>query len=279
MSISLSFIKMHGLGNDFIVIDGVLCSKPEFALQKKNLTPQFARRICDRRFGIGADQILWIKPPKTKIATAEMEVINADGTTAEMCGNGIRAVALYLDGELPKARRRSIYPIDTGAGLLSVEVKHSKKGSSVRVNMGIPKFKEGLTLRIADGIEISYTDVSMGNPHAVIWVDDLDSYPTAARGAEIETHQRFPKRTNVEFIHAKSGRILDVRVWERGAGLTLACGTGACASAVAAILGGKCQSPLEVRLPGGSLLIEWARGGTVFMSGPAEEVFRGSWSF
>jgi diaminopimelate epimerase len=271
----LLFIKMHGLGNDFVVIDGLLPGKPALARQKKLVTPDFARRICDRRFGIGADQLLWITPPRSKGAVAEMQVLNADGSVAEMCGNGIRAVALYLDRALPKSKRKKSYPIDTGAGLLQVEVD----GDFARVNMGVPRYgKKPKTLKLPKGPELSYRDVSMGNPHAVLFVDDPWNHPVGEQGAVIEKLREFPKRTNVEFVHAEDEHTLVCRVWERGAGLTLACGTGACAAAVAAVLEGACESPVEVKLPGGSLKIEWEPGGPVWMSGPAQEVFRGEWA-
>jgi diaminopimelate epimerase len=276
---TLAFTKMHGLGNDFIVIDGALVPQAEYARQKKLVTPEFARKICDRRFGVGADQILWIKPARSKSATAEMHVINADGSVAEMCGNGIRAVALYLDQRLPKSKRPSgskkIYPIQTGAGLLHVEVE----GSFARVNMGEPEFsKKPKTLSLPKlSTKISYWNVSMGNPHAVIFVEDPWDHPVEERGAVIEKLPEFPRRTNVEFVRAEDRHTLVCRVWERGVGLTLACGTGACAAAVASILEGSCESPVQVKLPGGELKIEWSLGSPVFMSGPAEEVFSGLW--
>jgi diaminopimelate epimerase len=297
MKTPLSFIKMHGLGNDFVVIDGLLCKTPEFARQKKLLTRTAVKKICDRRFGIGADQILWIKPSRSKQAVAEMVVLNADGTTAEMCGNGIRAVALYLHGALPKSKKPSPgepYAIDTGAGLLFIEVDED----FARVNMAPPRLSgKGKNLGAPEKLVIgedqsrgssrgskaetvSFIEVSMGNPHAVIFVKDAEKYPVLEQGPLVEKHRRFPKRTNVGFIEVTSPHSVTARIWERGAGLTMACGTGACAAAVAAIVSGRCKSPVEVKLPGGTLLIEWAgevagKLAPVFMSGPAEEVFRG----
>jgi len=291
---SIPFTKMHGLGNDFIVIDGLSVHHEKFLDQKTTLTPEFVRKVCDRRYGIGADQILWLKPPKTKKAVAVMEVINADGTKAEMCGNGIRAVALYLDrgkksppngskASKSKSKSSKVYPIETGAGLLLVEVS----GDDVRVDMGPPKLGQKFERLDIGSKAVSFREVSMGNPHAVILVSDLKNYPAEIEGPAIEKNARFPKRTNVEFVEvmkagtqkgSKTGAgKIKVRVWERGAGFTLACGTGACASAVAAIAAGKVKSPVEVELPGGSLLIEWSGDPrhSVFMSGPAEEVFRG----
>jgi diaminopimelate epimerase len=281
----IPFIKMHGLGNDFIVFDGLISSRDEFRLQVKALTPRFVRKICDRRLGIGADQILWIKPAKSKKAVARMEVINSDGSSAEMCGNGIRAVALYLhsskkglSGKAGHKKSTQIYPIETDSGVLDVEVS----GSHARVDMGRPQIaKRSESLRI-DGRSLSFWEVSMGNPHAVIILDakkgdDLENYPVEGEGAIIEVHPRFPKRTNVEYVQVNSSSKITVRVWERGAGITLACGTGACASAVAAIQAGRAKSPVEVHLPGGVLKIEWSGDPrhSVFMTGPAEEVFRG----
>jgi diaminopimelate epimerase len=283
----LSFIKMQGLGNDFIVIDGVSVSREKLKEQERLLTPKFAREICDRRFGVGADQILWLRPAKSKKAVARMEILNCDGSIAEMCGNGIRAVAVYLNGlesEKNKKKSAKIFPIETLAGLLTVELK----GAQVRVDMGPPKLGEKSSQKggiqseklAVNGASIQFWEVSMGNPHAVIFVDGLAGYPVEREGAMIEVHPRFPKRTNVEYVEVISRKKMKVRVWERGAGITLACGTGACASAVAAIASGKTQKAVEVELPGGVLFIEWSGSAnhSVFMTGPAEEVFRGEFT-
>jgi diaminopimelate epimerase len=276
----IPFIKMHGLGNDFIVFDGVNVSQGKLRDQIHKLTPAFARKICDRRYGIGADQILWIRPAKSKKAVARMEVINADGSIAEMCGNGIRAVALYLATENGKKKRSGkksqpseVYPIETLAGVLSVEVK----GKEARVDMGKPKLGAKAEKLSVEGSTVEFWEVSMGNPHAVIFLESLEGYPVEEQGPLVEKHARFPKRTNVEYVQVDTRSKLTVRVWERGAGITLACGTGACASAVASISAGKAKSPVSVELPGGELLIEWSGDPrhSVFMTGPAEEVFRG----
>jgi diaminopimelate epimerase len=276
----IPFIKMHGLGNDFIVFDGVNVSQGKLRDQIHKLTPAFARKICDRRYGIGADQILWIRPAKSKKAVARMEVINADGSIAEMCGNGIRAVALYLATENGKKKRSGkksqpseVYPIETLAGVLSVEVK----GKEARVDMGKPKLGAKAEKLSVEGSTVEFWEVSMGNPHAVIFLESLEGYPVEEQGPLVEKHARFPKRTNVEYVQVDTRSKLTVRVWERGAGMTLACGTGACASAVASISAGKAKSPVSVELPGGELLIEWSGDPrhSVFMTGPAEEVFRG----
>jgi diaminopimelate epimerase len=278
----IPFIKMHGLGNDFIVIDGVSVTQGKLRDQIHKLTPEFARKVCDRRYGIGADQILWIKPAKSKKAVARMEVINSDGSIAEMCGNGIRAVALYLSLESGKSQRRSgkktkgakVFPIETLAGVLEVEVK----GTQARVDMGKPKLAGKPEKLLVEGDSIEFWEVNMGNPHAVIFPDEpVDAYPVEVQGPLVECHERFPKRTNVEYVQVNNKNKITVRVWERGAGITLACGTGACASAVAAIASGRAKSPVKVELPGGELLIEWSGDPrhSVFMTGPAEEVFRG----
>lgn len=254
----LPFIKMQGLGNDFIVIDGLDGSAAE-------LTPDQARKLCDRRLGIGADQILHLKKPRAKGLDARMEILNADGSTAEMCGNGIRAVALFLHKKHPKPA----YDIETLAGIKHVKIH----GDQVAVDMGSPAIGAvaGEELQIL-GQSVHFHEISMGNPHAVIF----ENRPVEKFGPEIEKHSRFPKRTNVEFVIVQSPSQIDVKVWERGAGITLACGTGACASAVAAIATGRAKSPLTVKLPGGELKIEWAGAGKpVIMTGPAVEVFRG----
>ena len=268
---SLNFTKMHGLGNDFVVIDDLLSS----GTADSHLLPRDAVRICDRRLGIGADQILWLKKPHDSSCDARMEILNADGTEAEMCGNGIRAVALYLRkySSIEKIK----YNIETLAGIKQVEFV----GHEVRVNMGVPQFL-GAELRLeciqVQGRQFEFYDVSMGNPHAVIFVEDVESFPVESYGPFIEKHSRFSKRTNVEFVQVNATHSIQVRVWERGAGITLACGTGACAAAVATLATQRAQGFLDVVLPGGKLVISWAgQGHSVFMQGPAVEVFRGSY--
>ncbi len=267
--VSLPFTKMQGLGNDFIVIDdrgGGLVP----------LTSELAQKLCDRRFGVGADQILLLKRPMDRACDARMEILNADGSSAEMCGNGIRAVAFYLrdHGLVSKAD----YLIETLAGLKSVLIQ----GSEVEVDMGHPQlgaeFLNGGEKIEVDGQPFQFFEVEMGNPHAVIFTNALDTIALETLGPKIETHPRFSKKTNVEFVQVLSPQVIRVRVWERGAGITLACGTGACASAVASLGTEKAKSPLEVQLPGGSLLISWT-GTSVKMKGPAATVFTGVYSF
>ena len=274
----IPFTKMHGLGNDFIVLDRL---SDALGIE---VTEERARAWCDRRFGVGADQILVVGPSQADaIADAKMDIWNADGSTAEMCGNGIRAVALYLHDHAPAALRgRPSYRIETGAGVLEVFVE----GRQVRVNMGAPRLlaDSAEVLSTAHG-QIRFWEVSMGNPHAVIFLEgsqSLDGLELEKLGPAIENHPRFPKRTNVEFVCASRAGEIDVRVWERGAGITAACGTGACASAVATLhaqLRGKGGS-LRVKLPGGALRLDWdgKKTGPVWMTGPAVEVFRGELS-
>lgn len=270
------FTKMHGLGNDFVIIDsrrGRDEEQPGFTLD-----PSCAAKICDRRFGIGADQILWLLGPHDPSADLRMEIWNADGSTAEMCGNGIRAVALYVDRRAKAAKPE--YRIETAAGMKLVRVN----GGLVTVDMGPPLLAGGAGLSAeGEAIELPgrseklrFFEVGMGNPHAVFFVENAASVPVEQLGPAVEHHSRFPKRTNVEFVQVEDRTTIRVRVWERGAGVTLACGTGACASAVAALATGRARGPVRVRLPGGDLEIAWAGpGAPVFMTGPAVEVFSG----
>jgi diaminopimelate epimerase len=258
---SLRFTKMHGLGNDFIVVQG----------DDLKLTRERARAWCDRQRGVGADQILHLKP--TRQADVRMEVWNSDGSTSSMCGNGLRAVALFL-------HRRGFSPpilrVETASGVTLVERAGEE---SYRVNMGPP-------LGVQVPRELAFLDqkqtfiaVDMGNPHAVFFTSHaLDGIPLETWGSAVEMHNDFsPARTNAEWVAILSPAHLKVRVWERGSGATLACGSGACAVAVAAISEGIAESPLQVELPGGALKIEWGGRPTdpVFMTGPVSEVFVG----
>ncbi len=251
----MNFIKMHGSGNDFILIDSLSNrhGKVDFV--------SFAKRYCSRSFGIGADGVLVISPSKK--ADAKMRVINADGSEAEMCGNGIRCAAKYL---IEKGAARSPVRIETLAGIKSVE----KIGSDYRVGMGVPK----ITVASAKVGKFKATLVGMGNPHCVIFVEDFDfDWQSAGRG--IERNRMFPNRINVEFVRVISQSRLEVKVWERGAGETLACGTGACASLAAAVAGKKSANKAKLALPGGVLEVELAKDGSIYLTGPAEMVFEG----
>ncbi len=274
-ALKLPFTKMHGIGNDFVVIDDYLSRSTETPIGAA-----LARKLCDRRFGVGADQILWLKPAQDAgRADFRMEILNADGSQAEMCGNGIRAVAVFVNDRTP--RKKPEYRIETLGGIKTVQVS----GHKVKVDMGAPGLGGGFpsageALEIAPGAVLKFFEVNMGNPHAVFFVETLEEplpgHSMESLGERIEKHPRFPKRTNVEFVRVEGPNTLRVRVWERGAGITLACGTGACASAVASIATGRVKDRAAVILPGGTLQIAWAGAGKpVLMEGPATEVFQG----
>ena len=268
---------MHGLGNDFILID---CIAQRCPTEKKDLEA-LGRRLCDRRFGIGADQILLLFPSQK--ADFMMRIFNADGSEVEMCGNGIRCLAHYIwDSRLSD---KTILSIETPAGIIRPE----KAGDLVKVDMGEPIFDPRLVPAdvqaeppVVDypldigGRTFNLTLVSMGNPHAVIFLDeDVSTFPVKTIGPFIENHALFPKRTNVEFVNAVSRDELVMRVWERGSGETLACGTGASATGVAAMIKGLTGRGVTVKLLGGNLFIEWADNNRVYMTGPAEKVYEG----
>jgi len=279
--VPLLFVKMHGLGNDFVVI-GALDGMP---LREGELS-EFVRFACDRHFGVGADGVIWILPSED--ADFKMRIFNPDGSEAEMCGNGIRCAAKWFyDRDYAKGE---IIRVETLAGLKTVWV-HAKEGKAtdVTVDMGEPIFNptqipttlgnDGeaieVPLTVDGGETFTVSAVSMGNPHCVIFVGDVDTFPVEVAGPKIERHPAFPQRTNVEFVQVVSRNELKVRVWERGAGLTLACGTGACASLVIAAKTGRAERKAKVHLPGGALTIEWRDDNKVYMTGPAVEVFRG----
>ncbi|MFQ5585768.1 MAG: diaminopimelate epimerase [Thermodesulfobacteriota bacterium] len=263
---------MHGIGNDFIVID---C--------RRRVIPRIARvvrRLSHRRFGIGFDQALILLPSKR--ADFRMDIYNADGGRVEMCGNGIRCLAKYIwDRGLSAS---DPLEIETLAGI----IRPRRAGRQVRVDMGepvldgerIPVKKRGQVVDhplMVSGRRFRITAVSMGNPHCVIFVDDVDGFPLERFGPLLENNPFFPERVNVEFVEVMNERRLKMRVWERGAGETLACGTGACATVVAATLKGLVSGRATVHLKGGSLKIGWSkRDNRVVMTGPAEEVFEGS---
>jgi diaminopimelate epimerase len=266
----LLFTKMHGLGNDFIVID---CRQREPA----NMS-DLSKRLCNRRFGIGADQMLLLL--NSGDADFMMRIFNADGSEVEMCGNGMRCLAKYIWDR--GFSEKDLLSIKTPAGV----VRPEKSGEMVKVDMGepvlegrfIPVRLEGIikdfTLEI-DGREFKITCVSMGNPHAVIAVDNLDSFDVKKYGELIENHELFPNRINVEFMEVIDSEAVKMRVWERGAGETMACGTGAAAVAVAANLKGLTGKRISVILHGGELGIEWNEDNHVYLTGPATEVFEG----
>lgn len=255
---TLSFIKMHGLGNDYVYIDCFPAATAQL-LADSDL-PALARRVSDRHFGVGSDGLVLILPDKE--ADARMRIFNADGSEAEMCGNAIRCVGKYLY-ESGICRKLRLF-VETLAGIRSLKLQVS--GGEVRevtVNMGVPCVQPDTLMRGKD--PIGFTAVSMGNPHAVFFRDSLPQLPV---------------NTNVEFVQVRNRHELDVRVIERGSGETLACGTGACAAAVAAIWHGLTERKVVVHLPGGDLQIRWeGNEQPVFMTGPATEVFRGEYQW
>ncbi len=266
----LQFTKMHGLGNDFVLID-------LRNLELANL-PEISRMLCHRRFGIGADQVLLLY--NSDCADFTMRIFNSDGSEVEMCGNGIRCFAKYIwDRGLSVGE---VLSVETTAGIIWPE----KSGDMIKVNMGepvlegrfIPVRLEGMVKDfplMIDDREFKITCVSMGNPHAVIVVDGLDKFDVKKIGSLIENHELFPNRINVEFIEVINPERIKMRVWERGSGETMACGTGASAAAVAANLKGLTGRRINVELLGGELVIEWNKDNHVYMTGPAEEVFQG----
>ncbi len=275
--VRVSFWKTHSLGNDYIVVDN-----RNRALNEEEL-PRLAAKLCERRFGIGADGLSLIYPSQR--ADVKMRIFNPDGSEAEMCGNGIRCLAKYCF-ENGLVRKQSIL-VETLAGVKALDLKiEDGFVKSARVNIGSPSFKAekipvkwdggafiNRPIRVG-GKTVEATALSVGNPHCVIFVEDVEDYPVRDLGPLLERHELFPKRTNVEFVQIVSKDKLKVRVWERSVGETLACGTGACASVVAAKVLGKVDDTVIVRLLGGELTVEY-RGGVVFMEGPAEKVFEG----
>ncbi len=275
----MKFTKMHGCGNDYIYVDG---TKEILTPQEK---PEVVRRLSDRHFGIGGDGVIFINPSKE--ADFEMEMYNMDGSRAEMCGNGIRCVAkfVYDKGLTDKT---SISVISCGKiKYLTLTVENGKV-STVEVNMGSPILKaENIPVIsdkeevIGDEIEVDgeiykMTCVSMGNPHAVVFMDEVEGLPLEKMGPLFENHVRFPKRINTEFVKVLDENTVEMRVWERGTGETLACGTGACATVVACVLNGLTKEQVTVKLLGGNLQIQWDReSNLVYMTGPATTVFEG----
>lgn len=276
----MKFVKMHGAGNDYVYID---CFR-----QKIEEPEKLAIEVSDRNFGVGGDGLILIEPsPK---ADVKMRMFNADGSEAEMCGNGIRCVAKYaFDHGLVD---RTDISIETGAGILPLTMYPNEREliDKVRVNMGAPRLNRADLPMIGPGQEqvidmelevldqtFQITCVSMGNPHCVIYVKDLDNFPVKKYGYALENHELFPKRINVEFVEVISPDEVRQRTWERGAGETLACGTGASAVTVAGVLSGRTEGKLLNHLLGGDLEMEWDGEGDVFMTGPAAEVFIGEY--
>lgn len=273
----MKFTKMQGLGNDYVYVN---CFK-----EKIENPSEVAIRVSNRNFGVGSDGLIMINP--SKVADFEMEMYNADGSRGEMCGNGIRCVGKYVyDYGLTDKTSISVETLG-GIKYLDFTVENGKV-KLVKVDMGSPEFvpenipiiAEGDSVIDApimvDGKEYRMTGVSMGNPHTVVYIDDVQGLDIQKIGPKFESHERFPKRINTEFARVIDRNTVEMRVWERGSGETLACGTGACAVAVASILNGLTEDKVTVKLLGGDLQIEWDReANKVYMTGPAEVSFEG----
>ncbi len=278
----MRFTKMHGLGNDYIFVN---------CFEEKVVGPErLSLVISDRHRGIGADGLILICP--SDIADVKMRIFNADGSEAQMCGNGIRCVAKYAyEHKLVKSKKPSM-TVETGRGVLTLglEIDKKDKVEKVSVNMGqpilepakIPVALKGNSV-IDAAIDVSgqrmlMTCVSMGNPHAVFFVDDLEGVNLEKLGPIIENHKLFPQRVNAHFVRVNSQNEFSMRTWERGSGITLACGTGACACCAAAVLTNRCGRKVTAHLPGGDLQLNWLQeDNCVYMTGPATEVFTGDW--
>ncbi len=283
----MKFTKMQGLGNDYVYING-------FEEQVKD-KPELAVRLSERHFGVGSDGVIFINPSDR--ADFEMEMYNADGSRSEMCGNGIRCVAKYVFDH--GMTDKNVITVDTLAGVKTLTLTLDEATglvSLVRVDMGVPILKpeevpcrpelfEGYEGGIVKDLKLSVGDagfkttcVSMGNPHAITYIDvPVQEFPLEKYGPLMESHEAFPRRVNAEFVRVIDRGNVEMRVWERGTGETMACGTGATAVAVSSILNGLCDNRVAVKLPGGSLVIEWdgSQEGHAFMTGPAVTVFEG----
>ena len=277
----MKFTKWQGCGNDFVLLD---CREQEPADYSA-----LAVAMCDRHYGIGADGIIAVLPSQLPNVPLRMRIFNTDGSEAEMCGNGIRCFArlAYEQGMVQEPEFR----VETGAGVLVPHVVvEDGQVTGVRVDMGEPilagddipvtGFGQNRVIDeplMVNGQEYRMTCVSMGNPHCVIFVEDAEAFPIYELGSQFEHSERFPRKTNTEFVQVLDRSHVRMRVWERGAAVTLACGTGACATTVAGILNDKVDRKVEVQLDGGKLTVEWATNNHVFMTGPAVQVFAGVW--
>lgn len=272
----IEFAKYHGSGNDFVLIEDMRSSV--------NLTTDQIAGMCERHTGIGADGVMFIRPSDT--ADLKMTYHNADGTEAEMCGNGIRCFAKYAHDY--RLVRQEVLAVETRAGVRRVElVVEDGVAVAARVDMGVPKLSPAeVPVRTGEGEAVDValpsshgdvyaTCVSMGNPHCVVFGPDVSQAPVRSLGWELERASMFPEGVNVEFVEVMDRGHLRARVWERGVGETMACGTGACAAAVAAARTGKTDRQVEVELPGGTLTVDWTDSGTVMLTGPATQVMTG----
>jgi len=278
----MKFVKMHGTGNDFVLLR-VQGDEQDWS--------RLAQAMCDRHYGIGADGLILVLPSSQ--ADVGMRMFNPDGSEAEMCGNGLRCVVKYAVDEGLAQPRDGRISVETAVGVLAAQV-FGKKGAveRVRVSMGVPRFApqeipvlaEGepplkdLPLDI-EGERLAVTCVSMGNPHAVHFIErPVAEFPLESIGPKVEHHPLFPQRVNFEVVRVLGRERMEARVWERGAGITLACGSGACAAVVAAQLHGLVGKRVDITLPGGGLTVEWDGAGECYLTGPAELVFEGEWT-
>ena len=283
----MKFTKMHGAGNDYVYVD---------ARSQEQDWPELARRMSDRHFGVGSDGLILIKG--SDVADLKMSMYNADGSEAEMCGNGIRCFVKYaVDRTIVSSSNGSV-SVETLAGIRNI-TPISEYGivTGARVSMGPPiltpdtvpvnldaagEYGSGPVLEYPfemDGYDLPLSFVSMGNPHAVTFIDTpVVEFPLLTVGPKVENHSIFPRRVNFEIVNVDSPTHITARVWERGSGETLACGTGACGIAVASILGGHTDNTVSITLPGGTLKVDWDGQGEVYLEGPAEEVFSGEWN-
>ena len=283
----MKFTKMHGAGNDYVYVD---------ARSQEQDWPELARRMSDRHFGVGSDGLILIKG--SDVADLRMSMFNADGSEAEMCGNGIRCFVKYaVDRSIVSGSNGSV-SVETLAGIRNI-IPISEDGTvtGARVSMGGPiltpdevpvkldsdgEYGFGPVLEYPfemDGYDLPLSFVSMGNPHAITFIDTpVAEFPLLTVGPKVETHPIFPRRVNFEIVNVDNPTHLTARVWERGSGETLACGTGACGIAVASILGGHSDNTVDITLPGGTLKVDWDGQGEVYLEGPAEEVFSGEWN-
>lgn len=274
----MKFTKMQGIGNDYVYVN---CFKENI-----ENPPELSIAISDRHFGVGSDGLIMILP--SPVADARMRIFNADGSEAQMCGNGIRCVAKYLyEYGIKKSDRMTI---ETGAGLKTIELTISNdRVSQVKVAMGTPELLRNEIPMIGENIQVineplqvndivlNVTCVSMGNPHCITFVDDVDSIDLITTGRAIENHELFPERINAHFVQQISPDKVKMRTWERGSGETLACGTGAVATGVACVLNNLTERVINTQLPGGELTVEWTGDNKTYMTGPAEIVFTGKW--
>jgi diaminopimelate epimerase len=278
----MKFTKMHGLGNDYVYVS-------TFDQPEPRDPAALAVAVSDRHFGVGSDGLILIGPSAR--AVARMRMFNADGSESEMCGNGVRCVAKYIHDHA--IARKGRVTVETGRGVLTLDVATEAEGGKaarVRVDMGAPILQGSdiptklpgdppidVPLKAGDRT-LAVTAVSMGNPHAVVYVDDVAGFPVEAVGPLVEHHPGFPRRVNAHFVEVIAPGEVRMRTWERGSGITLACGTGACAVCVAGVLTGRTGRDLLAHLPGGDLRLEWpSDDAAVFMTGPATEVFTGEW--